>query len=131
MYLVSVDFLNDYNFKVNCDKSGKSLFIDSVKEDKSGLGPSPVELFLSSLAGCIGVFAKAYLTRHSISFTKLNIKAKAAVSADSPRRLVNIEVLVDTDADIKDKKDVFLRFIEGCPIHNTVCNGGHINISLI
>ena len=128
---VKVSFLSDNKFEVSTVSSQVKFYIDKKAEDYIPRGPAPIELLLSSLAGCIGVFARSYLRRHSLEFSRLNINASAQLSQDSPKRLVDIKVDVDTDAELGGKREVFLRFIQACPIHNTICHDSRVNISLV
>lgn len=89
-----------------------------------------LELLLFSLANCIAVYANKYLERHTIVFNKLKVKAKADFTTESPARLINIQVKVDTDAQLDDKRAVFLKFIRACPIHNTLLNTKEIDVGL-
>jgi uncharacterized OsmC-like protein len=115
-----VKFLQGDKFDINIPFSNLDLYIDKRKEDHSPSGPNPLELFISALGGCIGVYAKSYLTRHQIEFSELKVNVDAELSKDSPIRLVNIKVKVSTDADLGQNREVFLRFIKNCPIHNTI-----------
>jgi len=93
-------------------------------------GSNPLEALLSALGGCIGIYADKYLARHSIPYTKLKVLVTADFTTESPARLVNIVVKVDTDARLGDKKDIFLRFVHNCPVHNTLLNTKEIKIYL-
>lgn len=116
-------------FLVNFSSSGTSVYVDLGKE--KACGPSPLELFLGSLASCVGVYAQRYLTQHSIEFKELKIEANAELSQDSPKRLVNIKIKTHTDAKIENaEKEVFLRFMKNCPIHNTVIHTENIEIEV-
>ncbi len=125
-----VKFLEGDKFDINIPFSNLDLYIDKRKEDHSPSGPNPLELFISALGGCIGVYAKSYLTRHNIEFNELKINVDAELSKDSPIRLVNISVSVGTDAQLGENKEVFLRFIKNCPIHNTILHGEAPSIDL-
>ncbi|MDP2922470.1 MAG: OsmC family protein [Candidatus Omnitrophota bacterium] len=127
---IEVVFLKEDIFQVKTQDSKAELFIDKAKEGYNPAGPNPLELFLSSLGACIGVYAKRYLSMHSVEFKQLNIEVKADFSQDSPARLVNIKALVHTDANLGDKRDVFLRFISNCPIHNTIKHTKEIEINI-
>ncbi|MEI8349540.1 MAG: OsmC family protein [Candidatus Omnitrophota bacterium] len=126
---VKVQAAAEDKFTIECS-SGAKLRVDKSKEGSIPEGPNPLELFLSSLAACVGVYAKRYLTTHAISFNELTINAHALFSQDSPNRLVNIQVRVHTDAKLDDKKEVFLRFIRGCPVHNTVIHTKEVDINI-
>lgn len=127
---VSAKFIEKDKFKIYAVNTETNIIIDQKQPDHETEGPNPLELFLSSLAGCIGTFAKKYLTRHNIEFKKINVRVEADFSTDSPMRLADINVHLDTDAELGSKKDTFYRFIENCPIHNTILHTKEIKISL-
>ena len=128
---VSTTFIGEDKFEVTTPVPGVKIYVDKKKETGVPAGQNPLELFLSALSGCIGVYAKNYLARHEITFKKLKIQASAELSEDHPIRLVNIKARIETDADLKDKKDVFLKFVHNCPVHNTVLNTKEVDIQLV
>lgn len=93
-------------------------------------GKNPLEALLSALGGCIVIYAKKYLERHSVPFNRLEVTAEAELTTENPMRLVNIKAEIDTDAQLGDKKDVFLRFVHGCPIHNTLLHTEKVDVEL-
>ncbi len=116
-------------FLANFSSSDTKIYVDLNKEKASG--PNPLELFLSSLASCVCVYAKKYLTQHSIAFKELKVEANAELSKDFPTRLVNIKIKAHTDAMLDaTEKEVFLRFMKNCPIHNTLIHTENIEIDL-
>lgn len=125
-----VNFLENDKFQAKGSLSQVPVYIDKNKETESACGSNPLELFLSALGGCVGVYAKRYLSRHNIAFSKLDISVVAELAQNPPMRLANIKVNVDTDANLEDKKDVFLRFIKNCPVHNTLLNTKEVDIKL-
>jgi len=127
----SVNFLEDDLFKIENQSLSPNLYIDKPKDDYMPKGPNSLEMFLSALGGCVGVFAKRYLTRHKIEFKKLNVEVRAELSKESPLRLSQIKVKIDTDADLGDKKEIFEKFVQGCPVHNTLLHTKDVDISLI
>jgi len=127
---VSVALLAEDKFEVTTSVPGVKIYVDKKKDTGTPAGPNPLELFLSALGSCIGVYAKNYLVRHAIAFKKLKIQANAVLSEEHPIRLANIKALIDTDADLQGKKDVFLKFVHNCPVHNTILNTEGIEIQL-
>lgn len=127
---IEVKFIQEDKFQIKTSPSETTLLIDKPKEGYLPQGPNPLELFLSALGGCIGVYAKMYLLRHQIIFKELNIKVAAELSKESPIQLINLRVNVYTDAQLGEKRDIFLRFIKNCPVHNTILNTKEIDISL-
>jgi len=126
---VTVQAITEDKFAVSCS-SGAKICVDKSKEGHISEGPNPLELFLSSLGACVGVYAKRYLTTHAISFNDLTIRIHANFSQESPNRLVDIQVRVHTDADLADKKEVFTRFIKNCPIHHTIIHTKEVDITV-
>jgi len=127
----SVNFLENDLFKIENQSLTLNLYIDKPKDSYEPKGPNPLEMFLSALGGCVGVFSKRYLTRHKIEFRKLKVEVNAELSREAPLRLSEIKVKIDTDADLGDKKEIFEKFVRGCPVHNTLLHTKDINISLI
>ena len=125
-----LNFIEQDLFKATPGFSDVELYIDKPREGYSPKGPNPLEIFLTSVGGCVGVYAKRYLKRHDISFNKLNILVSANLSKDPPMRLADIDVKIDTDADLGDKTEVFERFVRGCPVHNTLLHTKEVNIAL-
>jgi uncharacterized OsmC-like protein len=125
-----ITFLREDIFQIKAQTSGLIFHIDKKKENEEALGPNPLELFLSALGSCIGVYAKKYLSTHSLEFKELTVGLKAEFSQVHPARLINIKAQVKTDADLGDKREVFLRFINNCPIHNTILHTKEIDIEI-
>jgi len=127
---VEVKFLEKDKFEVRAISSETTIYVDKKEPGLAPAGPNPLELFLSSLASCSGVFAKRYLERHNLEFKELRIEVEAEFTTETPMRLTKIKTKVYTDADLGNKREVFLRFIEGCPIHNTILHTERIDIEL-
>jgi uncharacterized OsmC-like protein len=125
-----VTFLEKDKFKAKGSLSELEVCMDKKEEGYTPAGPTPLELFLSSLGGCIGVYAKRYLTRHNIAFNKLDISVESQLSQSGPMHLANIKVKVQTDAELGEKSAVFLRFIKNCPIHNTLIHTNEVDIEI-
>ncbi|MFH1875957.1 MAG: OsmC family protein [Candidatus Omnitrophota bacterium] len=127
---VDLKFLQNDQFEIVAATNQVTITVDKKKEGVPASGPNPLELFLSSLASCVGVYALRYLSSHTISFSTLSVRATADFSPEPPARLGNIKLAVLTDAALEDKKEVFLRFIRNCPIHNTVMHTSKVSIDL-
>ncbi|MFA5271265.1 MAG: OsmC family protein [Candidatus Omnitrophota bacterium] len=129
---IEINAKQNGKFIVDCLSSNKTFSVDVGKEISLLEGPNPLELFLSALGSCVAVYAEKYLIQHSVEFKKLKVEAVAGLSIDSPSRLVDIKLKVYTDALLdKDAKEVFLRFMKNCPIHNTVINTKEISVSIV
>ncbi|MBN3040033.1 MAG: OsmC family protein [Candidatus Omnitrophica bacterium] len=125
-----VVFLGDDLFQARLEYSDVVIHIDKKKKEIKAKGPNSLEMFLSAVGGCIGAFAERYLRRHDIHFSKLVIEVSADLAKDAPLRLVNIRTVVDTDADLGDKKEIFKKFISNCPVHNTLLHTKEMSIDI-
>tara|TARA_B100000315_G_C14571573_1_gene585840 strand:+ start:1378 stop:1776 length:399 start_codon:yes stop_codon:yes gene_type:complete len=127
---IDVKFLEGDKFEIATEDSNVIAYIDKPSQDYLPKGQNPLQMFLSATGGCVGVYAKRYLKRHNIEFNSLTVSVSADLSKDSPLRLVNIKAGVKTDAQLGDKKEVFEKFIRGCPVHNTLINTKEVSIVL-
>ncbi|MBD3246184.1 MAG: hypothetical protein GF333_04150 [Candidatus Omnitrophica bacterium] len=130
MIQADIRFLRDDVFEVKMSPSEVEQYIDKKKEGAAPQGPNPLEMLLASLGGCIGIYAKTYLRRHALAFGELRVRACGELTTESPVRLVNLKIEVRTDAELGPKKNVFMKFLKGCPVHNTVLHTDHIEIVL-
>ena len=127
---VDVNYIDEDKFEINVSSSSVKIFVDKGTEDHEPVGPNPLELFLSSLGTCLGIYAKLYLTRHDIDFSTLRIDVDADFSHETPARLIDIKAKVFTDAELGGQEEVFARFVKQCPIHNTILHTGKVDIEV-
>ncbi len=125
---VEVKFLGNDKFEVSPGSCSNKAYIDKPAQDYESCGPNPLEAFLASLGSCVGVFAKSYLKRQQIEFKELNMEVSAGFVSQAPMHLANIKVQVKTDAELGDKKEIFMRALHACPVHNTIVNTKDIEI---
>jgi uncharacterized OsmC-like protein len=128
---VVVSYVDQDKFNIHIPSIDKELFVDKGTDDHEPVGPNPLELFLSSLGSCLGVYAKLYLTRHDINFNELKIDVNAEFSTESPARLIDIKAKVFTDAELGGQEEVFARFVKQCPIHNTILHTDKVDIEVV
>src|ERR687897_1436587 len=53
-------------------------------------GPTPTELFVASLAACVGFYARRFLARHHLDAAGLRVEAAFTMSPDRPARVNTI-----------------------------------------
>ena len=90
-----------------------------LEDGGEDLAPTPTELFLASLAGCVGFYAERFLRRRNVSTEGLVVSC-ACQWAHEPLRVGEIELTVEAPGLAPDLQDAFERVIERCPIHNTL-----------
>jgi uncharacterized OsmC-like protein len=123
------------------DNGGYNFEIDAVRHqfntdqpvDEGGtdMGPSPVELYIASLAGCIAVYAQSFLKRHGLGDKKAEVDAKWEM-VKSPNRVGKINITVKPPAELDSSlKDAFFAVAKHCTVHNTIVQPPKINIEMI
>jgi len=99
---------------------GHELFADQPAEDGGeDSAPTPTELFIASLAGCVAFYAERFLRRHHLPTDSLAVTCSFAWARD-PARVGEIEVKVEAPDVPAERLEAFSRVIEHCPIHNTL-----------
>ncbi len=81
--------------------------------------PTPTELFLASLAGCVAFYAERFLHRHRLPTEALVVACDYGWARD-PARVGDIEITVEAPCLTPERYEAFCRVIEHCPIHNTL-----------
>ena len=93
--------------------------------------PTPVELFVASLATCVAFYAGSYLTRHGYGRGDLTVSAGFAMASDHPARVSDIRVTVRVPASLPAKHRPALRAVaRHCTVHNTLISEPSIMIEL-
>jgi uncharacterized OsmC-like protein len=81
--------------------------------------PTPTELFLASLAGCVTFYAERFLRRNGLTTEGLAVSCRYTW-AESPHRVGAIDLDVEAPGLTAEKRNAFTRVIEHCTVHNTL-----------
>ena len=110
---------------------GHDLTIDQPTEDGGDdMGPTPSELFVASLAGCIGFFAERFMVRHDIAVDGLEVHATYRYAEDTPSRVASIDVQLTIPAGFPESKiPTLMRVVDRCTVHNSVRQAPEVRIS--
>jgi uncharacterized OsmC-like protein len=86
----------------------------------SDAGMSPVELFVGSLASCIGYFVARYGARHAIPIAGFTIDADWTF-AEQPHRVGAVRLRLRLPASLSDsQKERLLAVAHGCTVHRSL-----------
>jgi len=101
---------------------GHDITIDQPLEDGGDdIGPTPSELFVASLAGCVGFFAERFLVRHNIPTGGLGVHATYEYAEDAPSRVPSIDVQLTVPVGFPESKMIALmRVVDRCTVHNSL-----------
>jgi putative redox protein len=99
---------------------GHTLYSDQPVEDGGGdTAPTPTELFLAGLAGCVAFYAERFMRRHGLTTEGLAVTCHYGW-AERPHRVGKIALDVEAPSVTADKREAFMRVIEHCTVHNTL-----------
>jgi putative redox protein len=92
--------------------------------------PTPTELFVASLASCVGFYARRYLARHHLPTTGLTVTADYTMGT-RPARVTDIRVDIDVpDGVPADRREALLAVASHCTVHNTLADDPQVTIAL-
>ena len=106
MSLISVSRKSGLEFEVQV---GPRTFTSDLSEEDGGggLGPSPSELLVGSLAVCIAIMAQRYCDRHC--YTDGEVTASATYElADDPKRIASKFLYI-----IPNRFSIYFRYFHG------------------
>lgn len=92
-------------------------------------GPTPTELFVASLAACVGFYARRFLARHSLADGALAVSCSFAMSADHAR-VARIAVRVEVPGGVPaNVRSALARVVEHCTVHNSIRQAPDVEIT--
>src|SRR5688572_22740008 len=116
---VAVDHVADDRFRI--EVRGHTVLVDQpVALGGSDTAPTPTELFVASLAGCVAFYARRYLARHDLPTDGLHVDASYAMG-ERPSRVSQIALTVTVPAGVpEDRRPALLAVASRCTVHNTL-----------
>ena len=115
-----------------CAKVRGHEIISDLPAEKQGTdkGPTPPELFISSLGTCIGVYAALFAQRHQISLEGMQVEMEWE-RAEEPARISRIRAKITIPQGFPEKyREALKKSAEACLVHNTLCQCPIIELSL-
>lgn len=93
-------------------------------------GMSPVELFVGSLASCVGYFVGRYCIRHEIPCEGLRIEADWK-TAEKPHRVGEIALAIHLPYRLTpEQEERLLKVAHGCTVHQSIAVAPSVSIEL-
>jgi len=138
---VSVESTLGEKFVIESNIRGHKLVIDQpVNAAGTDTGPTPLELILVSLAGCIGTIGRIIAMQRRIALRGMAIKVEGELDTDGllgkPIEgrvgFESITITVGVDADMTDEeKEAFIHEVDRrCPVSENVLNATPIHVKL-
>ncbi|MET7380644.1 OsmC family protein [Streptomyces sp. NPDC005526] len=100
---------------------GHVLTVDQPQPDGGkDTAPTPVELFVASVASCVAHYAGRFLDRHGISREGLRVDARFRMADDRPARVAGLALTVQAPALPEDRLPAFRAVVSHCTVSNTL-----------
>jgi uncharacterized OsmC-like protein len=111
---------------------GHELIVDQpVDAGGTDLGPTPVELFVASLASCVAHYAGSFLARHHLCRDGLRVDTTWQMADDRPTRVAAVTVCITPPpAFPPGRLPALLAVARACTVHNTLERGPDVSIEL-
>ncbi len=128
-------------FAMESQLGSHTVRVDQPKEaGGTDTGPNPLQLFLLSIAGCIGAIGRITANQKKIPLRNMTIKIEGDLNTDGLLGkeiegrvgFDQIQIVVDIDADMTtEEKESFLAEVESrCPIADNVINASSVSVKL-
>ncbi|MGE0432763.1 MAG: OsmC family protein [Planctomycetota bacterium] len=130
--VVSVKAEVGHNERVDA-QVGHHVIVMDQPEDSGGedLGPSPVEVFVASVAACTVHYLRVACRRHDVDASRLTVDAVAIPSTDAPARLGTIQITCHLPGHVPDElKKRLISTAESCYLARTILRSPDIELQL-
>jgi len=126
---ITVRHLDGDRFTI--DVRGHTITVDQPADaGGTDTAPTPTELFVASLAGCVAFYARRYLARHDIPADGLEVTA-GHIMGGRPARVDEIRLRITPPAALPaERRDAFLAVAAHCTVHNSLTRPPAIRIEL-
>jgi putative redox protein len=109
----------------------KIVLDQPIDDGGTDTGPTPTELFVASLAACVGHYARRYLARHGLAEAGLRVEAKYEMSAKRPARVTEVQLRVHVPDQVPvDRLPALLAVASHCTLHHTLETPPRVDIEL-
>lgn len=127
---------------IQCTADNHSFFIDQPKSaGGQDMGPTPLEYYLASIAGCIGSIGRIVAMQKKITMRRMTITTTGTINTDvllgrnttERAGFQSIRLAVELDADLtSEQKLEFLHEVERrCPVSENTSNPSQVQLTLV
>ncbi|WP_372404473.1 OsmC family protein [Streptomyces luteireticuli] len=127
---LTVAFTGGESYRVS--SRGHEFTVDQPPDvGGNDLGPTPVDLFVASLAACIAFYAGRYLTRHGMPRDGLRVDAEFDMATDRPARVARVRVRLAVPPGLtEDQERALLAVVDHCTVHNSLRQPPDVHMEL-
>lgn len=112
---------------------GHRMLVDQPA-DSGGqdLAPTPVELFVASLATCVAFYAGRYLARHDYRRAGLGVSVEYEMASDRPERVSAVRLALRVPTDLPPtRRSALLAVASNCTVHNSLIKPPAVTIDVV
>ena len=111
---------------------GHDLVVDQpTSEGGHDAGPTPTELFVASLASCVGYHAERFLARHGVEPSGLEVDCRWRLAEGRPARVEAVDLWLRLPAGFPDElRDRLSAVVAHCTVHNSITTPPAVNVRL-
>jgi uncharacterized OsmC-like protein len=111
---------------------GHDLLVDQPSDSGgTDLGPTPVELFVASLASCVAHYVGGFLARHHICRDGLRVDTTWQMAQDRPARVAGITLQITPPREMPPERiPALLAVARACRVHNTLEQAPSVSIEV-
>jgi uncharacterized OsmC-like protein len=109
-----------------------TVLVDQPGPDGSaGAAPTPTDLWVMGLAGCVAFYAGRFLDRHGIDRAGMSVTCDFAMASDRPSRVAAIDLRVHLPEGFpEEKRDRLMAVVDHCTVHNSMTTPPTVTIAL-
>jgi uncharacterized OsmC-like protein len=109
-----------------------TIIVDQPKEGGGqDAGPTPPELFITSLGSCIGIYALWFCQKRKIPYEGMRININWSKSANPPARVDAIQIKIELPNGCpKEYQEPLIKNVEKCMVHNSITHPPEIKITV-
>ena len=127
---MQVEYKGGWEFRA--DSRSHSIIIDLPAQMKGeDKGMTPPELFIASLASCVGVYVVDYCKAQNISTDGLKVVANYEDVEGGPARIGKISLEIVMPGGVpQEHRNPLMKMAAQCKVHNTICTLPDIRMTL-
>ncbi|MFQ5582085.1 MAG: OsmC family protein [Mariprofundaceae bacterium] len=91
-------------------------------------GPTPLELFATSVASCVGYYVVRFLEQAGLPDKKVTIGCDWTISKDMPKRIATVRLHLRIPDLPENRQAAIRRVAERCLIHQTLKQGPELTL---
>lgn len=130
--MTHIEVVRDAGVRFRTTVGGHTLIFDQpVSAGGTDLGPTPTDVFVASLAGCVAYYVERYLERHAMSADGLRVGATFRMG-QHPSRVASVELAIDIPAGVPEAlRAPLIAVAEHCTVHNSITQAPAVHIGFV